>query len=219
VLRLGKGNDILLCDGEGMDYNAVIEDVTGSSIGLRITDSYPNEIEPPVRVTLYQSVPKGDRMDLIIQKGVELGVTEIVPVTTQRTVVRFESDRDKANKAIRWSRISLEAAKQCGRGKIPVVSMPLSFNEALKKCTFSELSIIPYELDRMGSIKGVLGNSKAADIALIIGPEGGFTEDEISRAKEAGCKSVTLGPRILRVETAAIAALSVLMYELGDLGK
>jgi 16S rRNA (uracil1498-N3)-methyltransferase len=229
VLRLGKGDSITLCDGEGTDYNAVIEEITRYNVRVIISSSIENKIEPPVLVTLFQSVPKSDKMDWIIQKSVELGVSKVIPIITERTVVRpekgrIEKDKKEANKIKRWNRIAMESAKQCGRGKIPVVYDFLTFEEAMKKASVSDILIIPYELEEEINIKEFLKNNeftdskKYRDIALIVGPEGGFTREEIYMAVKTGFRPVSLGPRIMRVETAAIAVLTIIMYEMGDIG-
>jgi len=219
VLRLKCGEIITLSDGVGNEYTAKIEEFGEGFVHTKIIDSYKNTTEPPIKVTLYQGLPKSDKMDFIIQKSVELGISEIVPVLTERTVVRLNSEKDALKKCERWNRISQEAAKQCNRGIIPRIEIPISFNEAINKAKSKSLSLIPYEKESKSSLKQILkAVGSITEISVFVGPEGGFTEQEIEEAVKLGIKSVTLGSRILRTETAGIAVLSILMYELGDVG-
>jgi len=220
VLRLGPGDRITVCDGKGKDYLVSIESLNHDSIVTVIISAEKNCAEPLLEVELFQGIPKADKMDLIIQKCVELGVKKIVPITTERAVIKLQNREDARNKISRWQRISLEAAKQCNRGIVPRVEFPMGFEEALELCKAADLGIIPYEKehDTRVSLKECIRGEKAAKIAVMIGPEGGFSEDEIKKAIDSGLKPVTLGPRILRTETAGIAVLSILMYELGDVG-
>lgn len=224
VLRGMPGDSLELSDGIGMDYEVVIETIEKDSINTKITRAWSNKTEPPVDITLFQGVPKADKMEFIIQKCVELGVTRIVPVITERTVVKFGNSSDSAAKAVRWNRIALEAAKQCDRGIVPKVEVPVRFDEALKLAECCMLKLLPYEEEKSGSFREYLGEQKQrceackkANVAVFIGPEGGFSPLEAQTAVRAGFRSVTLGPRILRTETAGIAVISILMYELGGM--
>lgn len=217
VLRLNAGDSLTLCDGKGSDYSVKIEKVEGDRIITGIMSVERSSTEPPFEVTLFQGLPKSDKMELIIQKCVELGVNRVVPVSTGRTVVKLENAKDTQNKVNRWRRISLEAAKQCNRGAVPEIEMPVSFDKALELSAGSQLGIIPYEKERSGGLKKIL-TGDFQSISVFIGPEGGFTEEEIEKALLKGLKPVTLGPRILRTETAGPAVLSILMYALGDMG-
>lgn len=219
VLRLKTGENIIACDGNGTDYSAEIERFESDTIVARITGRVKSVTEPPIDVTLYQGLPKSDKMDFIIQKSIELGVKRVIPVLNERTVVRIENKKDADKKVSRWQKIALEAAKQCNRGIIPEVGHPLSYHEALKQAERSDLRIIPYERESVTSLKSVILKGNPGKISLFIGPEGGFSEKEIQEAVAAGVNPVTLGPRILRTETAGIAVLSILMYELGDVNK
>jgi 16S rRNA (uracil1498-N3)-methyltransferase len=221
VLRLNPGDRITVCDGKGNDYHANIEDMEPDRVIAGILDVRKSGTEPPIEVTLFQGIPKSDKMDLIIQKSVELGIIRIVPVSTERTVVRLDKKKDAANKVARWQRISLEAAKQCNRGVVPEVEHPVNFEDALRICRYAHLKIIPYEKEREYNLKKCLGEvsgESPKNIAVFVGPEGGFSEDEVKNAVNSGVMPITLGPRILRTETAGIAVLSILMYELGDIG-
>lgn len=219
VLRLKTGENIIVCDGNGTDYSAEIERFESDTIVARIAGRAKSVTEPPIDVTLYQGLPKSDKMDFIIKKSIELGVKRVVPVLNERTVVKIENKKDADKKVSRWQKIALEAAKQCNRGIIPEVGHPLSYYEALKQAEGSDLRIIPYERESVNNLKSVILKRNPSKISLFIGPEGGFSEKEIEEAVAAGVNPVTLGPRILRTETAGIAVLSMLMYELGDVNK
>lgn len=217
VLRLVCGDLITICDGEGTDYTVRIERCGKDSIFTSIVNSGKNKTEPPIEVSLFQGIPKSDKMDFIIQKSVELGVRKIIPVITERTIIRFDNNKSLDKRVARWQRISLEAAKQCNRGVVPQVEYPLNFEEALGFCADDGLSIIPYEKEKANCLKSIIkSNPKKA--AVFIGPEGGFSEAEIIKAVNFNIKPVSLGPRILRTETAGIALISILMYEWGDMG-
>lgn len=219
VLRLNIGDCVEISDGCGHVYIAEIQSISESAIDLKLLEKRKSEAEPDVKITLFQSIPKSDKMEIIIQKTVELGITEIVPVISQRTVVRLHS-KNEQKKLERWRKIASEAAKQCKRGIIPNVHPPISFEQMLERICQYDFVAIPYEKEKELGLKDLLKNCGPAwkKIGIVIGPEGGFTEEEISIAKRAGAVSVTLGPRILRTETAGFVALSIFMYEIGDLG-
>lgn len=218
VLRLSEKNSIIICDGQGMDYEAEIVQIEKKRILCKILKAVPSETEPEIQVTIYQGIPKAAKMEYIIQKAVELGVHKIVPVTTKYTVVKLEEKKTMENKLERWNKISIEASKQCGRGKIPSVELPISFDAALKQLQKEDLRLIAYEQERGQSIRDVLKSiSNVRRIGILIGSEGGFAEEEVLAAKAAGVQSIGLGKRILRTETAPIAALSILMYEFGEM--
>ncbi len=223
VLRSNVGDSLILCDGKSTDYNCIIEKIDTDVIEAKILNSYNSESEPVIDVTLFQGIPKSDKMDLIIQKSVELGVKSIVPVITERTVVKIENQKDADKKVTRWQKIAYEAAKQSNRGTVPKIEQPISFKEALEVMKDFQLKIIPYEKEERISLKSIINDNiiditsnNINKISVIIGPEGGFTEEEIDAATANGVFRVTLGPRILRTETAGINVLSILMYELGD---
>ena len=216
VLRAVKGDTITVCC-DGYDYTAVISEIGNNYILADIADKVENKTEPELKVTLFQGLPKADKMELIIQKCIELGVSEIVPVITERSIVRINTVKDADTKISRWQKIALEAAKQCNRGVIPEVARPVKFSEAVQMAAQKDLSIIPYEKESSTGFRGIASkcqNVKSA--AIYIGPEGGFTEQEIELAESRGIRKTTLGPRILRTETAGMVALSLMMYELGD---
>jgi len=219
VLRLKPGDTILVFDGSGVEYEANILTLEKSSALAEIKAVFQTETEPKTRITLFQGLPKGEKMDLIIQKGVELGVHRIIPVITKRTVVKLnKTDREK--KAERWSRISKEAAKQCRRAYVPEVTEPITFDDALIKTKSFGAALLLYENEGKKCLKETLkcyNINKIRDIALFVGPEGGFAHQEVKKCTNIGCDIVSLGKRILRVETATISVLSIIMYEMGEM--
>ena len=214
VLRLRIDEKITVCDKCGNDYECTIDEISSDRVVARIVSTAKNFAESDIEITLLQGLPKSDKMDLIIQKCVELGVSKIIPVITKRAVSR-PTDGDK--KLVRWQKISAEAAKQCGRGIIPEIGKIISFNDALKLVENNDaLSIMPYECESEGKLRDVLKGADKKKVFVFIGPEGGFDEAEVIAACKAGVKTVTLGPRIMRTETAPLAVCSVIMYEIGD---
>ncbi len=214
VLRLKEDADIIICDKNGQDFYCSIKSITKDEVICQILKKETSLTEPPIEITLYQGVPKGDKLETVIQKCVELGCVRIVPVAMKRSVAVI---KDKDKKRQRMQRIAYEAAKQCGRAKIPHVSEVLSFKEAIEETSKSELKLLPYECETKNGLKSALQKNKGAkSISVFIGPEGGFDEAEITLAKANGFEIVTLGPRILRTETAPLACISAIMYELGD---
>lgn len=219
VLRLKAGDSINVFDGNGIEYEADILSVEKSRAIAKIKATFQNDTEPKIRVTLFQGMPKGEKMDFIIQKGVELGVHRIIPVITNRTVVKLNK-KDGERKAERWSRISREAAKQCRRAYVPEVTEPISFDEALIKAGSFGAALVLYENEEKKCLKETLkcyNINKIKDIALFVGPEGGFTYQEMENCRNLGYSIVGLGKRILRAETASISVLSIIMYEMGEM--
>lgn len=212
ALRMRPGEALTLCDGKGTDFDGVLETVTDRQVTVRITASRPSQAEPTLAVTLYQGLPKGDKMDWIIQKAVELGVTAVVPVATRRSVARLEGKADK--KQERWQRIAAEAAGQCGRGILPAVERPLSWNQALSRLS-GEPALVFYEGG--GRPLRELVTPSTRRLSVFVGPEGGFDPEEIDAIRRQGGGVATLGPRILRCETAPLAALTLLMHLSGNM--
>lgn len=219
VLRLRRGDEIIVCDGNGFEYVCSISSVDKKEVECRIQEIREVVSEPPVKVDLYQAMPKASKMDLIVQKCTELGIYNIIPMDTERVVVRMEKKNDFMNKVSRWKKIAQEAAKQSGRGRIPDISDPVKYDDAVENLKDYDLVIMPYEKEESTGLKEALRcKNKINNVAILIGPEGGFTEDEVNKAKGNGAVSVTLGPRILRTETAGFSCLSMVMYEIGDMG-
>ena len=214
VLRLKEDDEVIVCDKNGIDYYCSVKSIEKDEVTVWILKKEVSKVEPPIEITLYQGVPKGDKLETVIQKCVELGAVAIVPVAMKRSVAVI---KDKEKKQIRMQRIAMEAAKQCGRAKIPEVFKVMSFKEAIEHSGSCDLKILPYEAENETSLKKVLkDNTEAKKIAVFIGPEGGFDEEEVSLAKQSGFEIVTLGPRIMRTETAPLACISAIMYEIGD---
>ena len=219
VLRLKNGEKIIVCDRVKTEYLCSILSIDKKSIICNIIESKSNISEPPIIVDLFQGIPKSTKMDLIVQKCTELGINSIIPVDTQRTIIKTGYDKDSSNKLVRYQRIAEEAAKQSSRGHIPDIFEPISFERALKKMVDYDMVVMPYENELHTGLKQTLkGKNNINKIAIIIGPEGGFTEQEVAMARDNGAATVTLGPRILRTETAGFMCLSIIMYELGDTG-
>lgn len=218
VLRLRIDDEIVVCDSEGSEYTCLIATISKKEVICNITQSYNSTTEAPIKITLFQGLPKATKMDLIIQKCVELGVVEIYPVITERVVVKVD-DRDMTGKIDRWNRISEEAAKQSNRGIIPRVNAPITFKKALELMAAFDFNIMPYEKEEaLGIKKAVEGKSAIKYAGVFIGPEGGFDEQEVTICLKNNILPVTLGPRILRTETAGFTAAAILQYEIGDMG-
>lgn len=214
VLRSKEGDKVEVCDGCGTDYFCEVEVVDKKQITLKINDKSPCLSEPKTKITLFQGLPKADKMELIIQKCVELGIEKIVPVATHRTVVKLDK-KDSQKKVQRWQKIAESAAKQSGRGIIPQIGEVITFNEAVKLGAKAQGAIIPYENEQKRGIREFAENFSGSEIAIFIGPEGGFAEEEIALAMENGILSVSLGKRILRTETAGMVTVAIMIYELG----
>ncbi len=216
VLRLRAGETVELTDGEGRLFGAELTGVSREEVTARVLEELDGK-EAPVRITLYQGYPKADKLELIVQKLTELGACRIVPVVMERSVAKPDP-KDKAKRRERLLRIAQEAAKQCGRGMIPDVEEAISWKQALMRFSEHELMLMPWEDAHEVLMKDVHGERPAVkDIAIVIGPEGGISEGEAGAAKDAGAICVTLGPRILRTETAALASVAVAMTLWGDI--
>lgn len=216
VLRLKVGEEIAIRNGvDGKEYRCGIEEFTQESVICSLRFIREEGVELPSKIYLFQGIPKTDKMELIIQKSVELGVFEIIPLAVKRCVVKLD-EKKTAGKVNRWQGIAEAAAKQCRRGVIPVVKEPMSMKEAVAYAQGMDVKLIPYELaEDMEHTKKIIEAVRPGEsIAVFIGPEGGFEESEVAAALEAGMEAVTLGKRILRTETAGLAVLSWLMYHL-----
>jgi len=214
VLRAKIGNTLEVCNGCSEDFECKIKEISKEQIELEIVSKAPCYAEPKTKITLFQGLPKADKMELIIQKCVEIGIDKIVPVATERAVVKL-NDKEKVKKVERWQKISLSAAKQSGRGIIPKIENVISYNEAIKEGKALQNAVILYENEEKRELKEILKNIKGEEIGIFIGPEGGFSDEEINKAKAEGIGTVSLGERILRTETAAVVATAIFLYELG----
>lgn len=211
-LRMAEGDALTVCDGEGMEYYGTLLRIRDDECVLRYNEVSRTKTEPRAKITLLMAYPKGDKLETVIQKAVELGAYEIIPFTSSRCVKRPSEDKAEA-KTKRLNKIAEEAAKQCGRGIIPRVSMPVSFDTALAIAKKSALPIFCYEGCGADSLKAILDKHDAPEsISVTVGSEGGFSEAEAEAAKENGLILANLGPRILRCETAPDYALSALSY-------
>lgn len=213
-LRMREGERLTVCDGAGLECDCSIARFEGESVVLEVIERKVSENEPSCRVTLYQGCPKGDKLELIVEKAVELGAAQIVPVVTARSVSRPDA-KSAAKKSERLSRHALEAAKQCGRAIIPQVGDFITFSALLERIPKHETCVFFYE--EGGAPLSEIIDRTAKDVAIIIGPEGGFEPSEAQAAAEAGAKAATLGRRILRTETAAVAGTAAVMLLTGGL--
>lgn len=215
VLRMKLHEKAEISDGESRTYLCEVEAYEEDVAILHILEEMEVDTEPASKLYLFQGLPKSDKMELIVQKAVELGVYQVIPVAMKRSVVRLD-DKKAAKKADRWNSIAESAAKQAGRSRIPEVTMPLSYKEALKMAEELDVTLLPYELaGGMEVTREVIRQIKSGQsVGIFIGPEGGFEPEEVDAAVSMGAKVITLGRRILRTETAGFATLAVLMFEL-----
>lgn len=210
-LRMAAGEHITVCNGQGREYDCELTQFLPDRVVARVTSEKPSQTEPPYRVTLYQALPKGEKMDSIIQKAVECGVTAIVPFESEHCIAR---DGDRTEKHTeRRARIALEAAKQCGRGIIPEVRKTVSFGQMLKEAAAVSLPLFCYEGEGTDPLPQALRTETVPDeIAIVVGSEGGFSVREAQAARTAGLHLIGLGARILRTETASGFVLSCLSF-------
>ena len=215
VMRLKKGDEISVRTGQDdREYRYGIEEFTDSEVVCRLRFVKEADVELPVKVYIFQGLPKADKMELIIQKAVELGAAEIIPVEMRRSVVKLDASK-KAKKTQRWQAIAESAAKQSRRAVVPMVREPMTMEEAVRFAEQNtDVRLLPYELQEAdGSTRDVMdGIREGSAVSIFIGPEGGFDPAEVELAREAGIRPISLGKRILRTETAALVALSFLIY-------
>lgn len=218
VLRMRQGELFTVCDGQGTDYNCRLTSCGADGAEAEILSVTPSSGEPELSCSIYAAFPKGDKAELIVQKCVECGAAEIVFYPSERCVSRPDGAA-LAKKLDRWQKIAAEAAKQCGRGRIPAVSAAKSFALAVETAAKAQMPLFMYETgeDRLSFRDALTSAEDWVSAAIMTGPEGGFTPEEAELAAANGMKRVSLGSRILRCETAPIAALSALMYHAGEL--
>lgn len=218
VLRMKIGDEVIVCDGAKTEFIAIVEHFESGRVFLAVKQKRINNTEPPWRGWLFQGLPKGDKFELIIQKAVELGCYAVVPVACSRSIAKLSPVKAE-RKLERWNKIAQEAARQCGRGIVPKVYEPIEFSEAVGRISEMSLGFLPWENENSCSLRNLLESESSKitqdglEIGFLIGPEGGFSQHEVSLAESAGIRSVTLGPRILRTETAGLAVLSMLGYQ------
>ncbi len=220
VLRLRAGDEVVLFDGGGEEVRVRLDRVAERGVGGRVVERFEGPREPHVKVSLYQSITKGERFEWLLEKGTEIGVWRFVPLIASRAVVRPGAESQKAE---RWRRIVIEAAEQCGRGVIPAVEAPQAFDDALTSAP--GVLVLPYESAPEGerNVQAALDGEIDAlfalgEVSVFIGPEGGFEPAEVGRAQEAGASIVTLGRRVLRSETAGLVAATLVLHAAGELG-
>jgi 16S rRNA (uracil1498-N3)-methyltransferase len=229
VLRARGGDELILFNGDGREFSGAIEAVRGSRVSASVGDGRPVDRESPLAITLVQCVPRGDRMDFIVQKATELGVARIVPVLSQRSVVRLDKAQAES-KALHWRAVAVNACEQCGRNRLPVVGAAQPLLGYLGESAASAGRRLVFEPKPAPNAHSTAPNADSTvrrggdgpdiaigDVEIAIGPEGGFAPDELEAFRVAGFSQVGLGPRILRTETAAIAALVWLQARFGDL--
>ncbi len=214
VLRMRTGDEVTVCDTEGHDYLCKIEDISKTEVVLKVCSVLESVSESDVKISVFQALPKASKMETIIQKCTELGAYEFFPCALSRCVVKFENKSDASKKAERWQAISEAAAKQSMRGIIPKVHSPVSFLEAIEKLKTFDLCFVCYENETETTLKSLLSSkSDVKNVAFLIGPEGGIADEEAKLLSEHNIKTVSLGKRILRTETAPVAVLAMLNYE------
>lgn len=219
ALRVEIGEKIELCDNAGMEHICEVTVIESDYIECTVIESEMNKRESEIDITLFQGMPKADKLEMIIQKTTELGVLKVTPVQMKRCVAKWKDDKSASKKLERWNKIAFEAAKQSKRGRIPSVENPISIKQLKAEIESYDLVILPYENEDAKGIGEVIGHaSEIKKIGVIIGPEGGFDEEEVKLLSESGAKSVKLGPRILRTETAGVVTVALVQYVLGDLG-
>lgn len=218
VLRLRSGDRVLVLDGVGQEFEVILQSIAHAQATGSITERRPAGGEPYVRLTLYQSLLKREKFEWVLQKGTELGIACFVPVISSRSLIRDTAD-SKPEKLLRWQRIIKEAAEQSGRGVLPQLSTPVQFPSAVAGSASHDCALIAWEKASEKTIRSALKrDSKLVNIGLFIGPEGGFERAEFEEAVAQGISPVTLGPRILRTETAAVVAAALVFHELGEMG-
>ncbi len=222
VLRLKRGDRLVLADGAGRDYEVELTAVSPRSATAAVVAERPSPPEPALELVLYQSLIRPQRFELVLEKGTELGVSRFVPLLSGRARVRTPgpSGEGGSQRLQRWHRIVTEAAEQSGRGRVPAIDPPSLFEDAVSASGGPGLRLLPWEGERSQGLRSYLRSlaDRPRAASLFIGPEGGFAEDEVRLAREAGFVPISLGPRILRSETAGIVAAALVMHELGEMG-
>lgn len=214
VLRAAIGDRITVFNGQGGEYEGEITQIDKRQVTVQILQFSPREAESPLNLCLAQGIARGEKMDYIIQKAVELGVNEIMPLMTERSTIKLDPERSK-KRLEHWQSIVISAAQQCGRNRIPLIRPPIPFSQGLA-CTQTDIGLILSPLSSQKLDRTLFSSTQR--IILLIGPEGGFSEAEMRQALAAQCLPLNLGPRILRTETASVAAISLLQSLFGDMG-
>ena len=213
---MSKNDEIVICDGHSNDYYCIINDIEDCCVNTRIVTKTQSETELKTKIYLFQALPKQSKMELIVQKAVELGVYEVIPVITERSIIKIDN-KNSTKKLARWNKVAESAAKQSKRGIIPKVNNIMKFEDAIEYSKQMDMTIFPYEnAKNIKESRELINKLSCNKIGVFIGPEGGFSLTEIEKAKSSEADIITLGRRILRTETAGLAILSLLMFQLEE---
>lgn len=218
VMRMEAGDEVIVCDGIGHAYRVELEETGNEQVVGRIVETMEQKVESAVKITLAQGLPKGDKMELIVQKGTEVGIARFIPTEMARCIVQYDAKKEQKRRE-RWQKIAKEAAEQAHRTLIPSVAESMTLKQLLRAKDGFDLIVVPYEAEKSQGLRTVLDQyPEARNICVVIGPEGGIAEEEIEQALAAGAIPVTLGPRILRTETAGLVAATCIYYQYGEMG-
>ncbi|WP_127579796.1 16S rRNA (uracil(1498)-N(3))-methyltransferase [Paenibacillus koleovorans] len=223
VMRARAGETIICSDGEGREVLAEILTTDSGTVRAKVIEHLPLHAEPAVQVWIAQSLPKGDKLETVIQKGTEIGASRFIPFLSARTIVQYD-ERKEAKRVDRWRKIAKEAAEQAHRNKVPQIDSPLAWKKLLQAANEADAAFFCYEKPSGSQLRTAIREAleqaprDKLKLMLIIGPEGGFTEQELQEAEAAGCRAVSLGARILRTETAGMVGLTCILYESGEMG-
>ena len=213
VMRVKVDDFLVLFNGDGFEYRARVSDINKKTINIEILSKEKNNNESPININLFQSISSNEKMDMVIQKATELGVSSIQPIFTSRSTVKLSLDRIK-KRLIHWRQVSISACGQSGRSKIPTIKSPIGFDRFVEGITTNSLNLLLHPDNSKESSN--LPNKYSGDINIFIGPEGGFSQDEVLLLKKQNCINIQLGSRILRTETAPLAIIAILQYKYGD---
>lgn len=213
VMRVKVDDFLVLFNGDGFEYRGRVSDINKKTINVEILSKEKNNSESPININLFQSISSNEKMDMVIQKATELGVSSIQPIFTSRSTIKLSLDRTK-KRLIHWKQVSISACEQSGRSKIPTIKSPIEFDQISEGIKTNSLNLLlhPDNLEESSN----LPNEYSGDINVFIGPEGGFSQDEVLLLKKQNCINIQLGPRILRTETAPLAIIAILQYKYGD---
>jgi 16S rRNA (uracil1498-N3)-methyltransferase len=213
VMRVKVDDFLVLFNGDGFEYRGRVSDINKKTINVEILSKEKNNSESPININLFQSISSNEKMDMVIQKATELGVNSIQPIFTSRSTIKLSLDRTK-KRLIHWKQVSISACEQSGRSKIPTIKSPIEFDQISEGIKTNSLNLLlhPDNLEESSN----LPNEYSGDINVFIGPEGGFSQDEVLLLKKQNCINIKLGPRILRTETAPLAIIAILQYKYGD---
>ena len=213
VMRVKVDDFLVLFNGDGFEYRGRVSDINKKTINVEILSKEKNNSESPININLFQSISSNEKMDMVIQKATELGVSSIQPIFTSRSTIKLSLDRAK-KRLIHWRQVSISACEQSGRSKIPTIKSPIEFDQISEGIKTNSLNLLlhPDNLEESSN----LPNEYSGDINVFIGPEGGFSQDEVLLLKKQNCINIKLGTRILRTETAPLAIIAILQYKYGD---